>query len=139
MLVSMPRIRRRATALLLAYLALGFIASFRAGHTGSGSPLAAATPAGHCGSGGSMDPGGAPNDGTAPDDAKPCQWATPLLCCQQVVTADSGNVGPVADGALLVRSLAPSHLALIFVAHQRPAALSAPRSTSYERSAILQL
>ncbi len=86
-----------------------------------------------------MDLGKAPNDAAAPDDAEPCQWAIPLLCCQQVATTDSGNTGPVAHAGLLIRSLAPSHLARVHVAHPRPVALPSPRSTAHERSAILQL
>ena len=134
MLISMSR-RHRCAALLLSWMALGLLLSAGTGHTSPAPEVSAAPPdmaASHCG-------GSAPPAGEPEQDGAPCQWALPLLCCQQVAAVDVSAADVTPPPMVWLLPLEPVLAAPDFTALSVPAGLPAPPFPALQRSVVLQV
>lgn len=128
----MPRMRRRAATWMLAWMALGLLASAGMGHTARPAlpPCHEAAP----------PPSGAPaRDAAPPGREMPCQWALPLLCCQQPLAADAASPGLVTLVALWVHAIDPVFAPLPSALRAAPVSLQSSAAPPLERSVVLQV
>jgi hypothetical protein len=136
MLVSMPRIRRRAAMLLLAWMALGLFAS---AHAGAAARQKIGRATGHCHEATPPPCGEPARDASRPGPGAPCQWPIALVCCQQPMAADAATSGPVMLGVLWVRGFSPMPALLASRPRIVPATASMTLPPALERSVILQV
>lgn len=128
----MPRIRRHAAILVLAWMVLGPLASAVPGHLVERAGVA--TQAGgtsHCGE--------RARDPLPKPPASPCQWPLPLLCCQDRAAADVASPGLVMLGAVGLQRLVPSVVLAPSALGGTRASFWTPASRCLERSVVLQV
>jgi len=69
----------------------------------------------------------------------PCQWALPLLCCQQPAAADASSPGLMKLAALWVHAIDPLFAPLPSALRATPIALETSAAPPLERSVVLQV
>lgn len=136
MLDSMSRVRRRAAVSLLVWLALSLLASPGVGHAALQTDAAPAT---HCHEAPPAPVGEPARNAAPPRPAIPCQWALPLLCCEQPAAADAGGGGIVEPPALWLRPLPPAAPAPWPASRIAAGFLVLSLPPSLERSVVLQV
>jgi hypothetical protein len=69
----------------------------------------------------------------------PCQWALPLLCCQQLAATDASSPGLLKLAALWIHAIDPLFAPLPSALLACPVALPASTAPPLERSVVLQV
>jgi hypothetical protein len=127
--------RRRASLLLLGWAVLGFLAFATASNEAPRTAAPANALACH------HTPPTVPSEPARDPSAPPpsCQWVLPLLCCQQLATANAADASLVELGTLWVRAEVLVALPSPALVWRGTASAPAPWPPPLQRSVVLQV
>jgi len=133
---------------MLAWMTLGLLASAGMGHTDpqaqpqtnpQAQPQTDRLALAACHGAAPAQSGEPARDATPSGPELPCQWALPLLCCQQPAAADASSPGLVKLAALWLHVIDPLFAPLPPALRVAPVALEASTTPPLERSVVLQV